>query len=361
MGPADAYHAESSREGTWIDRYYSAVGLPIPIVGFLTGLGCYSLGLAVAFSYGFQRHYVGTAIVYLGAFGVGWVTAWVRWGMLNLPDQLQHIRSCFVMDDADYQMFTDRWLRRLRNTPAALSVSFALALVAWAVVYGGLFAFAAPVGIARPHVLPTTWYEGNTWMNMVLLDSQALIAALPLGTGIWLLFINALLLRTMNDLPVVPLPGLLVARFRTITGFYLKIASSWFVGVGIFGIVFFKHLDIVAAFVLLITGSFGLITFFGPQVVFHSFLIRASASIAQHVNELFRQEFKSMYIGSHLSISGVQNSPTALARLADMVQVTQPTPTWVYDPRAIAVLVLWQGLVLAAVAIKPYFVKYFGL
>jgi hypothetical protein len=314
MEPTSEYRIDSSRGGTWIDRYYRAVGLPIFAVGFLSGLISLLLGCAIAFAYGFQRHFFGTSTVYLGAFGVGWVSAWIRWGMLNFPDQLDYIRSCFVIDDDAYQALTDRWLRRLRNNRAALAVSLVVALIAWLVVYQGLFGFGVSPDPTKPHLFPSAWYEGNKWMNLVLLDVQALPCALVLGTGLWLLLINALFLWRFKDLPVVPMPGLLVARLRRITAFYLKTACSWFVGVAIFGIVFFKHLDVVASMVLLITGSFGLVTFFAPQFVFHSCLVRASALIAHHINELFKQEFQLLFVGSQLSITGIQTSSRCIGQ-----------------------------------------------
>src|ERR1022692_2429458 len=121
MEPTSEYRIDSSRGGTWIDRYYRLVGLPIFAVIFLSGLISLLLGCAIAFAYGFQRHFFGTSTVYLGAFGVGWVSAWIRWGMLKFPDQLDYNRSGFVIDDDAYQALTDRWLRRLRNNRQALT------------------------------------------------------------------------------------------------------------------------------------------------------------------------------------------------------------------------------------------------
>lgn len=354
MEPTSGYGINSNRSGTWIDRYYCAVGLPIFAVALLSGLICFLFGLAVAFTYGFQQHYIRTMLVYLGAFGVGWVSAWIRWGMFNLTDQLDHIRSCFVLDDEAYQAFTDRWLRRLRNNRAAMALSLVVLAIACLVVYQGLFGFREAPDLTKPHVFPSAWYEGNRWMNMILLDLQALPCALVLGTGLWLLLVNGLFLRKVKDLPVVPMPGLLIARLRKITTFYLKIACSWFVGVAIFVFVLFKHLDTTATLVLLVTGSFGLLTFFAPQFVFHSCLVRASALIAHHINELFKQEFHSMFIGSQLSTAGLQHHPTALTRLAEMVQITQTSRMWVYEMKDVAMLLMAQGIGGLAIYFKPH-------
>jgi hypothetical protein len=124
---------------------------------------------------------------------------------------------------------------------------------------------------------------------------------------------------------------------------------------------FFKHLDVIAALVLLITGSFGLITFFAPQFVFHNCLVRASALIAHYINDLFRREFESLFVGSHLSISGIQHHPAALATLSNMVQVTQPSRMWVYEVKDVAVLLVGQGLGVLALFAKPYVLQFFGV
>jgi len=362
---------DGNRDGTWIDRYYSwgwLGKLPIPVVGFLSGAFCFLVGLALAYTYGFQHDYITTGPMWLGAFGVGWVSAWIRWGMLNLPGQIDYIRSCFIIDDRDYQALTGHWLRRLRNTRAALGISLGVVLITWMVVYHGLLGkTVAPPSDPRllftpapSHLFPLGWYLGNKPMNMILFDVQALPCALVFGTGLWLLGTNAMFLLKFKELPVVPMPGLLVARLRRITAFYLVIACSWFVGVAIVGIVFFKHLDIVAAMVLLVTGSLGLVTFFAPQVVFHSFLVRASALIAHHVNELFRCEFGSMFVGSQLSITGIQHHPSALEKLANMAQITQPCRMWVYEVKDVTILLFGQGLGVLALFAKPYVLKVFG-
>jgi hypothetical protein len=161
------------------------------------------------------------------------------------------------------------------------------------------------------------------------------------------------LLWKINRLPVVPIPGRLIARFRGITGFYLQVSTTWFVGVALFGVLFFKHLDLIAALVLVVTGGFGALTFFLPQLVFHSFLIRAAARIAEHVNALFREEADSILVGSALSVSSFEANPAALTKLANMVQVTQPTPMWVYDYKDILILLFGQLLALVPLALKP--------
>jgi hypothetical protein len=265
-------------------------------------------------------------------------------------------------------VLTERWLRKLRNKRATFAVSLGAAIAAWVVVYRGLFGNQVPLSDPlrqftpmSSHVFPLVWYLGNKPMNMVLLDVQAIPCALVLGTGIWLLVINALFLWRFKDVPVVPMPGLLVARLRRITAFYLKIASSWFVGVAIFVALFFNHLGIVAALVLLITGSIGLVTFFAPQFAFHSCLVRASALIAEHINELFRNEFDSMFIGSQLSVAGIQHHSAALATLASMAQVTQPTRMWVYEVKDVAVLLVGQGLGVMALLAKPHVLKFLGV
>src|ERR1035438_8745947 len=92
MEPTSEYRIDSSRGGTWIDRYYRAVGLPIFAAGFLSGLISLLVRRTTASADWLQRHFFGTSTVYLGAFGVGWESAWICRGILNHPDQLDYIR-----------------------------------------------------------------------------------------------------------------------------------------------------------------------------------------------------------------------------------------------------------------------------
>src|ERR1039458_1777364 len=146
MKTSRAFKRKRKRDGTWIDLYYSWGWLgrrPIWLVGVLSGSFCFLLGLGIAFLYGFQLEYTTTDVGWLAAFGVGWVSAWIRWGTLNLPDQLGYIRSCFV-DDTGYQVLTEHWLRLLRSNRLALITSLVVAGIAWVVMYHGLFGNRVP-------------------------------------------------------------------------------------------------------------------------------------------------------------------------------------------------------------------------
>src|SRR5260370_24710158 len=105
--------AGNPRIRSWVDTYYSASPFPFIVTAVLTGCGVYATGLAIALTYGFATVYARTLGVYLGCFGISWVTACVRWGYLKLPDLMMEMKSCFVISDAHYRRMVSEWAERV--------------------------------------------------------------------------------------------------------------------------------------------------------------------------------------------------------------------------------------------------------
>ena len=348
------------RRGTWIDLYFSKLGLPTPCAGGLSGLVLFVAGFIISVSYRFQHEYLHTWIFYIGAFGVAWVTASIRWGMGRMPVYFMGIRSCFLVEDDHYTLLLDRTLHAMWSGSGAFLFSITIAAVAWIVAYAGIFGLRHPVDLNSSHLFPLAWYQGNRLMNLIIIDLYGLVCSFPLGTGLWLLLQNAILFRRLTRLPTIPLPSVLLARFRDITNFYLCVSSSWFVGVALFGLLFFKHLDVIAALTLIITGGFGMLTFFLPQLVFHGFLTRAEGRIAEQVALLLREESGSNIAARGICMPTFSVDPSALEKLANMVQLTQPMRMWVYSFKDMLVLVLGQLFTLLPLALKPFLGGFLG-
>src|SRR5204863_9499821 len=103
--------------------------------------------------------------------------------------------------------------------------------------------------------IPDQWYSGHVVLNSLILLIYGVCCAFPFGTGLWWVIINALFLRNLRTLTVVPLPGVIIARLRRIPKFYLKSSFVWFVGVTLFAMLYFNHLDVSSGLILLVTSG----------------------------------------------------------------------------------------------------------
>ena len=280
--------------------------------------------------------YTSTKAVYYGAFGIAWVSGWIRWGLLRYSRVIEDAKVCFT-DEQQFVAAATKAIGRMSSWTGALVFSLVMFSIALVVVVFGLFVFNDP---GRIRLLPLGWYQDSRMMHLAILLVYALGCSFPLGTGLYLQAANALLLREIFGLPVVPLPGVLVARLRHLTAYYLIMAGSWFVGVALLALVFVGHLDPFSVFILSMTSAFGLVTALAPQFVFHNFIMHAASEVAGEFAQIFKTEYSSKI--DHNSLSGITS----------MLQASQPIQVWVINLKDIVLLASGQLLPLAAVALR---------
>jgi hypothetical protein len=300
--------------------------------------------------------YVKTLPVYLGAFGIVWVTGSIRRAISRLFEILNEIRPCFLVSDAHHVKFTKKWITKLANNKGSLSVALILIIIARLITYLSIFHkdLLDQFGILslRPSSFPAEWYEGNALLNMLILNVFGVFCALPLGTGIWMLIVNMFFLNDLPKLHTVPLPGVILANFRGITNFYLLVAFTWFLGVGLIALVFFKESDFFAVISILALSIIGLITFFLPQYVFHEYLVRAYKEIAAYLNAIYNQAVGGKTLREIVPTSRDQNLPISFEMLTNIVQSNQPVRMWIYDLNDVLILIVGQLLALGSLAVK---------
>jgi hypothetical protein len=321
---------------TWVDDLYAKVGVNVVLVSAFCGTTVYVIGLAISVVVGFQATYLTTIPVYYGAFGILWVMGSIRWGLLLLPKKLDYARVCFK-DEKRFVKMTDDCIRGLSSRKGAFWTSTVVFLFGLVGLILGLFVFGQDV---ERRVFPNPWYEGPVFGQTLILVVFDIGCSLPLGTGLWLVYKNAMFLWALRHLEVIPFPGILIARLRHVTAFYLTAALTWFVGVALFGLLSFRHLDLLSIVILTITAAFGLVTSLGPQILFHRFITRASSEAAGEFARVFKGELDGKIDFANLP------------QVTSILQASQPGQTWVINLKDLLLLAGGQLLPVVAVAVK---------
>ena len=295
-------------------------------------MSLFVVGLLVSLTFGFQYEYLSTIPVYYGVFGIAWVLACENWGLPQLPAILEDLRICFKDEDS-FVAITNSALKRLGSLRGALWTSAGVFVV-------GLIGLVEGFAIGQTAILPAVWYQTTGFGRFVILGLFDAGCSLPMGTGLWLLYGNARLLWALRHLDVIPLPGVVIARFRRLSSFYLYVALTWFLGVGLFGLLFFRNLSLLAGIILTITSAFGLVTSLGPQLLFHHFIAKAASDMAADLARVFKTEFVEGLMRSNIS------------QVIDMLKATEPGQLWVIRGKDLLVLAGGQLLPMALVAVK---------
>jgi hypothetical protein len=244
----------------------------------------------------------------------------VYWGLGQIPKQIDDLGKCFA--DPGYAVFADRWKRQFFSNAGMASCGIVLLAIGAFVAYLGMFdSFPRRLeDTMRPvrHVLPSPWYQGDLISHYVLVLIIGVFVCVAGGSGVWLFLVNLPFLNALSKLRIVPLPGVLLRKFRPMSDFYVVSTLAWFVGVGLEAVIFFPNLSSVAIVFLLVTSFIGLTAFVLPQIVFHNLIMSAHGQIA----DMRIDYFNSMNAGVPL------RSASELARIDE---ASHPQALWVFD------------------------------
>lgn len=352
-----AFHAGKYQDfRTWIDRFYDRLPMGLVVPSILGGLFVYMLGFGIAYVASFQGTYVKTAPVYMGAFGIAWVTGAIRWASVQIRRALPDIRPCFLLSDDDFDAFLRKWLGRFTSNTGIVSVIAILVILAWIAVY--ISAFRPDILghyrliSLRPTLFPDAWFEANVGWNVGILMLYGLACAAPLGTGLWILSVNIGFLSQLRTLRVLPIPGVILVKFRGMTNFYLFVAYTWFVGVGLFAGLFFGTFDAVAISVIATLGSFGFLTFLWPEYVFHGYLLRAHQEIADALIALYKQHIGNAPLADVTTSIQPGAWNDKLQIFESIAETSKPVDLWVHDLTDWAILIWGQSLPILAVFLR---------
>lgn len=295
------------------------VGFPgkcFPLIALWWGVVAFGVAWIYAGLISFAGTYLHTPLAYVAAFGVIWVLASVYWGLGQIPRHLDDLGRCFV--EQYYAAFADRWKRRFFSNKGMILCAIALWLFGAIMGLVGMFPLHRQDTL-RPanHVLPQAWYQGDVLSHYLLFLIISGFACFVGGSGLWLFLVNLPFLDSLSKFRVVPLPSVVLRKFRPMSDFYVVSTGAWFVGVGLVAIVVFRNLSPIAAIFLAVTSLIGVTAFVLPQIVFHNLIISAHVAIA------------NMRIDEFNNDSGTPPKRVSELTSIDAIPVSQGV--WVFD------------------------------
>lgn len=345
---------------TWVDELYGLWKKTENNVFFTAvvfGVTIYAGGLFIAYSINFGYNYVQSWAVYVGTAGIIWTVALIRYGSYNIHYAYEELRPCFLITDDEYSGKIHHWFSRLKSHRANFIAAMGWFVLALIVV--GLAYYAEPLldwihlRALRNSIFDVTWFSPpNKDYKALIIVYFALAVAFPLATSFRLLLINVLFLISLKDYPVIPSVNIIRNRLRPVTDLYIRIALSWFVGVSLFGAVFFTSLTDSAIIFLGVLSFAGLATFFTPQYVFRQYLVqsyRRTCDIGLYslAEELGIQLTERLPKEERTRLSA--DLPYTKLSYAEISEVTTPGFLWVYDLSDVILLLIAQLIAVASV------------
>jgi len=355
----EIYSTDQDEFQIWVDVIFKKLKLPIPIVSTIIGLLVYFGGLFIALLIGFEKEYIHTRILYIGAFGISYVLYMIRSFCLKFHHAVEKLRPCFLMDDETYREKINKWFSLMSNKWYHIITSAILFLMAICVVY---IAFYRPdiiqnlnLNSFRPSIIENFWYdEENLLVKMLIFIYYALSIAPLFGTSLIILILLTLFVRTFNKFAIVPLPNLVRFRLRELTNLYVLVSLAWFIGVGFFGLALFDSLDTFSVTFLLIIGFAGWMTFFTPQFVYRKLLMSSYDLSCKLALSSYYDTFNIHLIERKSNNNETDDKVYAGEKLADLITSTEEVSFWVYNLADIAIWLLGQALMLGGVYLESW-------
>jgi len=355
----NTYATEGNEFESWVDGLFRVLKLPVHVAAPAIGIAIFVGGLCIALTIDFQGEYLSTPAIYIGCFGIAWVLGFIHYGSSQIHKAYEDLRPCFLVDDKTYIEKITYWFYKIRSTAGNLWAVGLLIIFDWTVVY---LAFFRPdllevfkIGSLRPLVFPAYWYyPENIYTKAMIIAYYGVFVALPLATSIRMLSLNIRFLLDLRHFPVIPIANVIRHRLRKITNFHMIISATWFVGVALFGMTFFRQLDLLAGGIILVLSSLGILTFLVPQLVFRVYLIR-SYGLACDLSLVALNRTLDITLverKGHWHPASLGTSWTKLDNLSDIIQTAVKPPLWVYSARDFALLLFGQLIALLSVYLR---------
>jgi hypothetical protein len=351
------YKTENNEYLTWIDKIFIKKNTFVKIffLGFLIYLG----GLLISISIGFHYEYIKTKIFYVGIFGILWVVSFFRFGSRSIHEAYELLRPCFLVSDDEYKCLIHKWFSKLSNLKLHLLSSLFFFCLAIGVIYVSFFmeGFLNEFKITslRPAIVEPYWFSPeNILVKALIISYYAIFAALLLGTTAVSLLMNLFFLLDLRKFAVIPLPNVVRFRLRKITNFYLMAATTWFVGVSLFGLVLFDSLDTFSICFLILLSALGTATFLVPQFIYRSLLFTSHELYSKYIIKGF-YDLLHIKIKERETVIKISNDILDKPSLIELMEASTDAKLWVYDANDILIFILGQATPIISVFVRNTF------
>ena len=282
---------------TWVDAVYEFMGGNFIVCTLIMAVPVFFCGYYLAKTVDFEYSYLISLPIYLGVFGIMLVSGAIRLASLYVHHAYGALRPCILIPDRDYKRLIDKWFKRFSNNRENLLWGWILTVAFCVLIFIALYRpdiFEVwGVEFLRPkHFSERGWFEPDgRFIKTLIIMIYAFHCGTLLATAIRTLALNVGFLLGLRHLPVLPILNLIKIRLEIITNFYVRISIAWFVGVSLFGYLFFDDLDTYGVVTLMALATIGVLTFLTPQYVYRLLLIRSTRLSSSWILAAFYQHF----------------------------------------------------------------------
>jgi hypothetical protein len=346
------YATASGQLNVWPDRLIEALRMPRALAVVTCATAFLTAGALIALPYGFLGHYLSTPAVYVGCGGFALVVATIHWASVRFHPAYEHLRPIFTVRDEDYRRIIDKWTTRASRDRYSLAYSLVIYLLFMSAV-GASMLLPAEFRNRYHLTFGTTFLTANWYLPefripvVAVLGVLGAFVSLALGTAVRLLTMNLGFLFELRRLPVLPLPNLVRARLRPMIDLYIGVSLLWSLGVGLYGILFYRTYSLFSGLFILSLFLLGVLTFGVPQLVCRRFITNSYTRLSA---------ISLAWLYERLGIQLQEREqpeirPPALVadNLVDLSQLTEKPKTWVYDSQDLFVWITSQAIAFSAI------------
>lgn len=357
----ESYMTRHEEYQTWVDRIYNhklvqKLGVSSISLTLLIFLYMYLSGLALAFVLGFSNVYLQTVAIWLAAVGVPLVMWSIHTASKTIHQSFANLRLCVIMTDEEWKTNLDKWFQRLSGIEYGnrlFAVAMVILTVFEAIIVVAFSDLFVSIGIAafRPSLFPPAWFEpANRWRSIIILSYIGIIVNFCLTTATRLIRLNNGLLNYIATLTVIPEPEIARHQMRDVSNVYAFTVSTWFVGVTLFGILFFQTIDLASVTMILLLSANGIVLMLNANSTFRTLLINAYDRKTSHYLTYYLKEtgaVEAVNKGLLVKPEGVEQE-----LVSKIMKKLKPPVFQTYGVRNIITLITGQAIALGSPLIE---------
>lgn len=360
-----SFSTSASNIHGWLDWFFDRSPLSTAITATTLGFFVFIGGLFIATSISFEVDYLTTIPIYLGSFGIALVSGTINYASKQIHISYEKLRPCFLVDDKVYKKTITSWLLNIWKPSEnwlAFTFLFTLSLAAVSVTFYYPYILNNSIlSSLKPPLFRDEWFNGShTNIKALIIIYYGVFISYLLGPSLRMLVRNFLFLRDLQKFPVIPIANIIRSRFQDIKSFYVRVSFAWFIGVGLFGFVFFYKLDILSVAFLSGLSIIGLVTFLTPHIIFRGYLENSHklacdiALISLHTDiGINLHEDHAIINDIDLEVN-LNKLGQDLKDLSGIMLATSLPKPFIYDTRDALILVVGQLIAFARLLIEVY-------
>jgi|GEM_PF-5320467 len=186
---------------------------------------------------------------------------------------------------------------------------------------------------------------------MIILAYYGILIYLPLLTTFRLFWMAYGLLKFMRGLELIPEPEIARHQLNGVNDLFVFTTFTWFIGVALFGILFFQTIDLLSIVIVLSLSAYGLSLFSSSQFTFRNLLANAYDRKVEYYVLIYLKytgAIDLMQIGATtFRLPGLQDDIEQ-----EVVKKIKKPQLWSFDYSNILALVIGQAIAILSPAIE---------